>query len=43
MTDVRAVRRLFEQLAPGYDHEVPFFTTFGRDLIDCGHRRRQLG
>jgi ubiquinone/menaquinone biosynthesis C-methylase UbiE len=33
MTDTVAVQRLFDELAPEYDRHVPFFATFGRDLV----------
>jgi len=33
MTDTEAVRRLFDGLAVEYDQHIPFFGTFGRDLV----------
>jgi ubiquinone/menaquinone biosynthesis C-methylase UbiE len=37
MTDTEVVRRLFDELAHEYDQHIPFFATFGRDLVAwCG-------
>lgn len=33
MTDTHVVRDLFDDLAPVYDREIPFFATFGADLV----------
>ena len=33
MTDTAAVLRLFDELAGEYDQHIPFFATFGRDLV----------
>lgn len=39
MTDTEAVRRLFDALADEYDQHIPFFATFGWELVDwCGLR-----
>jgi hypothetical protein len=41
MTDTEAVRRPFDNLAAEYDQYIPFFGTFGRDLVAwCGRPRR---
>lgn len=37
VTDTKAVQRLFDELAGEYDQYIPFFGTFGRDLVTwCG-------
>jgi ubiquinone/menaquinone biosynthesis C-methylase UbiE len=42
MTDTKAVQQLFDELAPEYDQYIPFFGTFGRDLVAwCGLRPGQ--
>jgi ubiquinone/menaquinone biosynthesis C-methylase UbiE len=42
VTDTGAVRRLFDDLAPEYDQHIPFFGTFGRELVEwCGLRPGQ--
>ncbi len=42
MTDTKAVRKLFDDLASDYDKHVPFFGAFGRRLADwCGLRPGQ--
>lgn len=33
MTDTQLVRRLFDDLAAEYDQHLPFFATFGRELV----------
>jgi ubiquinone/menaquinone biosynthesis C-methylase UbiE len=34
VTDTAAVQRLFDEVAAEYDQHLPFFATFGRDLVD---------
>lgn len=42
VTDTEAVQRLFDELASEYDQHVPFFATFGRNLVAwCGLRPGQ--
>jgi ubiquinone/menaquinone biosynthesis C-methylase UbiE len=42
VTDTKAVRRLFDDLASDYDQHVPFFAAFGRELVAwCGLRPGQ--
>jgi ubiquinone/menaquinone biosynthesis C-methylase UbiE len=42
VTDTKAVRRLFDELASEYDQYLPFFATFGRGLVTwCGPRPGQ--
>lgn len=37
MTDTKVVRQLFDELASQYDQHLPFFGTFGHDLVAwCG-------
>jgi hypothetical protein len=33
VTDTKAVQRLFDELASEYDQYIPFFETFGRELV----------